>query len=979
MALSATSFLTPQFQDYKFYWLKFYLPGGTTPKSMATDATGDTLIAKAQVKNRGFFETAGGTIFIPFVDGLYDAYLFPTEAEADANDTSSAIRVADNVTGAFPASFDSVQLSFNSFDLMKASTVLSSFNMVSTRGYYSTSVGIGAADYVKTTVTGTPGDTDGGGYFVATDGVRWDILTGGEVSYTQFGADSTGVADSWLSAFNCHAYANLKVIPVRQSFGTFYLAARATSPYSIAVKTNWDMVGANIVLRAGSGYPSADFRYLFEIESYTTPVVLGAADLTELNTTFAYLLKKDSTKLPTSIFSAYKNAGVRLDGQADITRSTGVVLNKIELLVIADNGGLQTPIAKDFSDGLTACTIYPQDDFRLVINSPAWILDGVADVRALVIRNRHNVTLQNSIVKEIVDQPVTTFSRTFFAAIGSYDIEWNNIRGEAWTQTTVPEGLYLFGGNVGANWRYINCVGTHGWGASGLNYLKNVTFRECSLNRYDIHWAGFDITLENCDLHNWGALMSGGNQLTIKKCRYFLANSSSVVGDSPQYSIVQTRIDYGSEWDGDILVDGLEIIIGADFTDSFSKDLSVVKFPFTGGNTDYGRATILGRSVTVKNVTIQLDDPTRYATIDKDWIMVNYEFGENTNNDYYIAHTINVEDCGFSKPISGMAILAYLPPKHYGARIKALYNATDVSDGDYNQIVNIKNINNCINLRTSVPNTTLEIVKFGGDLAMADAGWATRVDALRPQINIDNCNGVAAAIAVNGNVNITDSEVLILDDVANTRPTELYVRLSNCRVRMLDNGSADYLLPMNLNIDDSLFYKSRTAAAAVHTLDFTKWSATSGYQAVSGSGNKKVTGFLSSNDPTNFFGIEVGNSMFITKTMGTNLTVASGTSGTLITLTPPSGQRAMLEFLVTSAFPGEPAITVNSGVNVLISGGTLDDNAGALDPGAFSVGVRSGAAGDRGPIFGEIDEVITVVKDAGSTATALNYSFRYGI
>ena len=101
MALSATSFLTPQFQDYKSYWLKFYLPGGTTPKSMATAATGGALIGKAQVKNKGFLETAGGTVFIPFVDGFYDAYLFPTEVAADANDTSSAVRIADNIKGAF--------------------------------------------------------------------------------------------------------------------------------------------------------------------------------------------------------------------------------------------------------------------------------------------------------------------------------------------------------------------------------------------------------------------------------------------------------------------------------------------------------------------------------------------------------------------------------------------------------------------------------------------------------------------------------------------------------------------------------------------------------------------------------------------------------------------------------------------------------------------------------------------------------------
>lgn len=354
-------------------------------------------------------------------------------------------------------------------------------------------------------------------------------------------------------------------------------------------------------------------------------------------------------------------------------------------------------------------------------------------------------------------------------------------------------------------------------------------------------------------MHNWGVLASGGNEVVLRNCRYYLANSSSVVGDSPQYAVFQTRIDYGAEWDGNITVDGLEIVIGADFTNSWSKDLAVVKFPVTSTPTNYGRDMILGRTVNVRNVTIRLDDPTRFSTINKLWCMVDYEFLVNTSNNYYIAHTINVDNCTVAKELPNIAILAYQPPKHYADQVKALSTAADIADGDYNQLVNISRINNNKGLRTSLANTKGELVKFGGNLSSADAGWSTRTDAIRPWINIDNCEGVSAAIAVNGNVNITNSEVLVLDDVANIRPSELYVRCNNCRMRFLDNGSADYLIPLKINIDNSIFYKARTAAAGVHTLDFAKWSAASGYVAVSGSGNKKATGFLSTNDPVGFF------------------------------------------------------------------------------------------------------------------------------
>ncbi len=97
MAFTATSYLAPQFQPYKFYWIKFYVPGTTTAKAISIDTTGNTLLSKAQINNKGFIETAGAAIFIPHIEDFYDAYLFPNEADADANDTSSAIRIADNI------------------------------------------------------------------------------------------------------------------------------------------------------------------------------------------------------------------------------------------------------------------------------------------------------------------------------------------------------------------------------------------------------------------------------------------------------------------------------------------------------------------------------------------------------------------------------------------------------------------------------------------------------------------------------------------------------------------------------------------------------------------------------------------------------------------------------------------------------------------------------------------------------------------
>lgn len=88
----------PVYRDFKNQFLKAFIPGSTTtPKLMATDATGATTVSKFELDKDGFPKTSGGALVIPYISGRYDLWLFPTAAEADANDTVNAKRFAINV------------------------------------------------------------------------------------------------------------------------------------------------------------------------------------------------------------------------------------------------------------------------------------------------------------------------------------------------------------------------------------------------------------------------------------------------------------------------------------------------------------------------------------------------------------------------------------------------------------------------------------------------------------------------------------------------------------------------------------------------------------------------------------------------------------------------------------------------------------------------------------------------------------------
>lgn len=84
------------------YYLKFYKARTIIPLSVATDSSGDMLLAKVKLNDRGLpisNPLDNETIFIPYISEAYRIVLYKTEADADANDTADAVF---NVDGLIP-------------------------------------------------------------------------------------------------------------------------------------------------------------------------------------------------------------------------------------------------------------------------------------------------------------------------------------------------------------------------------------------------------------------------------------------------------------------------------------------------------------------------------------------------------------------------------------------------------------------------------------------------------------------------------------------------------------------------------------------------------------------------------------------------------------------------------------------------------------------------------------------------------------
>ena len=122
MAYAPIAFTAPNYRDNANEWIKAYEPGTTTPKVMALESNGGTQVAKLQLNADGFIVSAGAALVIPYLSGAYDLWLFPTEAEADVNNTANAIRLADNIGMGFINDLSQAYI-FDTVALFKASLI----------------------------------------------------------------------------------------------------------------------------------------------------------------------------------------------------------------------------------------------------------------------------------------------------------------------------------------------------------------------------------------------------------------------------------------------------------------------------------------------------------------------------------------------------------------------------------------------------------------------------------------------------------------------------------------------------------------------------------------------------------------------------------------------------------------------------------------------------------------------------------------
>lgn len=370
------------------------------------------------------------------------------------------------------------------------------------------------------------------------------------VTYEAFGALGDGVNDDLPAICKAHEYANKNGLPVRSDpDATYHLGRRDVTAY-IATDTDW---GTSRFIVDDADVENHK-RSVFEVRSLLKPVQVKISQLERDQ-------KKLEIRLESDCFVTVENKHQRRYIRRGLNQNSGSVQR--DSFILRKDGSIDSPIDWDY-DQITKITARPIDGQTLFLRGGefATIANRMEQPegynywhRNIKIRRSNTVVegLKHYITGETdVGHPYSGFInvadcanitlRDCFATghktyktigsagkpvnMGSYDYSMNNVVGLKLIRCTMD-----------------NIMDRSLWGVIGSNFCKDILLEDCVLSRMDVHQGvSGGYTIRGCTLGHMGLNAVGRGLLTVE--------NSTIHGRE----LVNFRSDYGSSWNGDLVI-----------------------------------------------------------------------------------------------------------------------------------------------------------------------------------------------------------------------------------------------------------------------------------------------------------------------------------------------------------------------------------------------------------------------------------------
>ena len=378
------------------------------------------------------------------------------------------------------------------------------------------------------------------------------------VTYADFGAIGDGITDDFAAIIATHEYANKHNLPVRANRDAVYLIGySAYSDRSAIIQTSTDWLNARFIIDDRFIPRRLRSVWIFQVTS-----AYEAIDLSDRIT----ILSRNQERIDVSL---------ERDALVFVRDSTNHLIRKnfgsatewsrspqIDLFRIDKNGNVdpKTPIVWDFNT-ITHITARPIEEETLSIRGGHFttIVNPNTEQhnryfnRGISVR-RSNVVMEN-IGREIIDENPPNSNGQFFRApywafieiteASDVLIQNSQLTGRRRTRHGSYDFAVTNATNVTLrNVHQTNCIiDPDYWGAMGGNDVKNITFDNVTLSRFDVHRQVHNVTILDSELGHQGILVTGSGLLHIENTTV-----------RHNHHLIDFREDWGSTWRGDIRI-----------------------------------------------------------------------------------------------------------------------------------------------------------------------------------------------------------------------------------------------------------------------------------------------------------------------------------------------------------------------------------------------------------------------------------------
>lgn len=363
------------------------------------------------------------------------------------------------------------------------------------------------------------------------------------ITYEMFGAKSDGIHDDGKAIKSAHDFANANNIPVINLSGEYWIK----NTWNIEIKTNVIWGHSKFYIKESDKGKNYVFQVLSNKKSYS----LSPSELSIINNK----IKKGTAFIPE--LAGYEGCLVYVKDENTawtIRSSTNVSIKLSDSFVVEKGGFIVGEITKDILTP-TSVTIYPIDDNYLTIDGGSFIITGDSNLKCylggVIYSTRSRVVFRN-LFSHIENDASTAPNRGIYDIKDCFDVTIDNFKFDPRVKPT--EGTYAMLFTNIVRMRLINLVGeAHSdtikyWGAMGSNFIKDLYIYNCHMNRIDCHAGAYNITIKDSFIGEEGVKVSGGGKLVIENCFVY-------------QNLLELRCDYGSRWNGDIVIKNITIVV----------------------------------------------------------------------------------------------------------------------------------------------------------------------------------------------------------------------------------------------------------------------------------------------------------------------------------------------------------------------------------------------------------------------------------